>query len=100
MSKKQSIQVISRAADILRVLGENTNGLSLGQIANKVELPRSTVQRIVSALALEGLVSTEHGSGGIRLGSEIPNLARAYMSDAEGRLRNAMRQISEQTSET
>jgi DNA-binding IclR family transcriptional regulator len=100
MVKYQSIQVISRAAAILRTLGDNTDGLSLGQIAKSVNLPRSTVQRIVSALALEGLVSTERGSGGIRLGAEIPALARAYMSDATERLRQAMRAISDQTGET
>ncbi|MGI9493370.1 MAG: helix-turn-helix domain-containing protein, partial [Geminicoccaceae bacterium] len=52
----QGIQVIARAASILRALGEDTSGMSLGQIADKVGLPRSTVQRIVGALQAERLV--------------------------------------------
>ena len=100
MAKNQGIQVISRAADILRLLGRDTGGLSLGQIAKSVGLPRSTVQRIVSALSEEGFVSTERGDGGIRLGREIQNLAQAVSSDMRARLRPVMEQLVEETSET
>lgn len=70
------IQVISRAAAILRALREDPNGLSLGQIAERVGLARSTVQRIVAALQEERLVFVA-GSGGIRLGPEVTALAAA-----------------------
>ena len=70
-AKTRKVQVISRAAEILRLLAQETGGLSLGQIATRVDLPRSTVQRIVSALSTEGFVSAEKGNGGIRLGPEI-----------------------------
>ncbi|MEM6565108.1 MAG: IclR family transcriptional regulator [Pseudomonadota bacterium] len=91
---------MSRAANILRLLGVETNGLSLGQIAKNVELPRSTVQRIVSALALEGLISIDSGNAGIRLGPEIQSLAHAGAAGIKDRLRPAMRRISEATGET
>ena len=42
---RQGIQVIARAADILRTLENEGDGLSLTQISKRVELPRSTVQR-------------------------------------------------------
>ncbi|MEX0370137.1 MAG: IclR family transcriptional regulator [Tateyamaria sp.] len=100
MTKNQGIQVISRAADILRLLGRETGGLSLGQISKRVGLPRSTVQRIISALAGEGFVSTARGDGGIRLGREIQNLARAVSSDMRARLRPVMEQLAEDTGET
>ncbi|MEM1236203.1 MAG: IclR family transcriptional regulator [Pseudomonadota bacterium] len=98
--KNQGIQVITRAASILRVLGEETDGLSLGQIAGRVNLPRSTVQRIVAALALEGFVSTEKGYGGIRLGAEIQTLAQATATDIKEALRPVMQEISKATGET
>lgn len=98
--KNQGIQVISRAARILRLLGDETEGLSLGQIATRVDLPRSTVQRIVAALALEGFVSTEKGYGGIRLGAEIQSLAQASATDIRETLRPVMQEISEATGET
>ncbi|WP_299046119.1 IclR family transcriptional regulator [uncultured Tateyamaria sp.] len=92
--------MISRAADILRLLGRETGGLSLGQIAKHVELPRSTVQRIVAALVGEGFISTRRGDGGIRLGPEIQSLAQAVSSDMRARLRPVMERLSEATSET
>ena len=98
--KNQGIQVISRAATILRLLGEETDGMSLQKIAAKVELPRSTVQRIVSALALEGLIASDQRDSGIKLGPEIQRLARASSIDVKDWLRPVMRSISEQTGET
>ncbi|WP_299406752.1 IclR family transcriptional regulator [uncultured Roseobacter sp.] len=98
--KTQGIQVISRAADILRVLGANSGGLSLGQIARKVDLPRSTVQRIVSALIHEGLVASDGGSGGLRLGDEIRVLANAPAFDLREHFRPLLDQIAAATSET
>ncbi len=73
----QGVQVISRAAEILRVLKNDNSGLSLGQIAERVQLPRSTVQRIVNALLSERLVMSSSAEGGLRLGSEIQSLAAA-----------------------
>ncbi len=99
-SQNQGIQVISRAANILRLLGEETDGLSLGQIAKRVELPRSTVQRIVTALAQEDFISTEKGDKGIQLGREIQKLAQASGSGIKDRLRPVMKQISDKTGET
>ncbi|MEL7125128.1 MAG: IclR family transcriptional regulator [Pseudomonadota bacterium] len=98
--KATGIQVIARAADILRALSHEANGLSLGQIARKVNLPRSTVQRIVSALSSEGFISTEDGSGGIRLGPEIQMLAQASVRDTKDLLRPVMQRIAEETGET
>ena len=98
--KNQRIQVISRATDILRLLGRETGGLSLGQIARAVELPRSTVQRIVAALSAEGFIASDNSSGSIRLGPEILNLAQASTSDMRDRLRPVMQSLSEQTGET
>ena len=98
--KNQGIKVISRATDILRVLGQSTTGLSLGQIALRVSLPRSTVQRIVAALEFEGFISIEAGNAGIRLGPEVQSLAQARSSAIRDRLRPLMQQISEATGET
>lgn len=98
--KTQGIQVISRAADILRVLGENSGGLSLGQIARKVELPRSTVQRIVSALIHEGFAASDGSNGGIRIGDEIRVLANAPAFDLREHFRPLLEQIAAATSET
>src|SRR3972149_1459395 len=72
---KSQVQVIARAATILRALEEENASLSLGQIAQRVNLARSTVQRIVSALETEKLVIAATPNGRVRLGPTILRLA-------------------------
>lgn len=78
---KSSVQVIARAASILRALEDATPGLSLGQIAQRVNLARSTVQRIVSALETEKLVIAASPNGRVRLGPTILRLAASVRTD-------------------
>ncbi|MEP5153633.1 helix-turn-helix domain-containing protein, partial [Planktotalea sp.] len=66
-NSRNGIQVISRAAAVLRCLKDYPQGLSLGQIATEVSLPRSTVQRIVGALQSERLLISNVTGGGVRL---------------------------------
>jgi len=99
-NNNSGIQVISRAAGILRLLGRKADGLSLGQIAQEVELPRSTVQRIVSALSEEGLVANKNGNGNIQLGPQIQQLARASGGSIADRMLPIMKRLSAHTGET
>lgn len=78
---KSSVQVIARAAAILRALEDAAPGLSLGQIAQRVNLARSTVQRIVSALETEKLVIAASPTGRVRLGPAILRLAACVRTD-------------------
>ena len=94
------IQVIARAAAILRALKERRDGLSLAQIAERVGLPRSTVQRIVGALQSEGLVISAGPEGGIRLGPELHALADAARMDLAKVIRPLLQELSRETGET
>ncbi len=78
---KSQVQVIARAATILRALEDENAGLSLGQIAQRVNLARSTVQRIVAALETEKLVIAATPNGRVRLGPTILRLAASVRSD-------------------
>ncbi|WHY91407.1 IclR family transcriptional regulator [Neobacillus cucumis] len=99
-TKSSSVQVISRAAKILRALREHPKGLSLSQIAKEVGLARSTVQRIVTALEEERYVATASTNGGFRLGPEIAMLATAVHSDLREEIRPFLIQLSHQVNET
>jgi len=76
-SERQGVQVIARAAALLRALEKHPDGLSLGELAKAVSLPRSTVQRIVDALDNEGLVLAASQTSGVRLGPALMALAAA-----------------------
>lgn len=97
---RNGIQVIARAAAVLRTLKEAPSGMSLGQIAERVELPRSTVQRIVQALQEERLVITTGTAGGVRLGPELHALAGAAHYNIVDQLRPFLQEVMEETGET
>jgi DNA-binding IclR family transcriptional regulator len=99
-ARNSGIQVIKRAAIILRVLRDAPGGLSLGQIANRIDLPRSTVQRIIQALQEERLVSWSRASGGVVLGHEMRALAEAARFDIVGACRIILQEITEAHGET
>lgn len=99
-STRNGIQVIGRAANILRALKEDTGAMSLGQIAEHVSLPRSTVQRIVGALQAENFVVAEKGSSGFRLGPELTALAAATRYNTVEECRLLLAELSQETGET
>jgi DNA-binding IclR family transcriptional regulator len=71
------IQVIARAARILRALENEAGGLSLSEIALRVGLPRSTVQRIVTSLAEEQFLIAASPKSRVKLGPALIRLAKA-----------------------
>ena len=99
-ASSQGVQVIARAADILRVLKNDNEGLSLGQIAERVSLPRSTVQRIVNALLAERLVMAATAEGGLRLGPEIQALAAAGRINVAELIHPILSDLAKKTGET
>lgn len=78
---RNSIQVIARAAEILRLLVDHPDGLSLGEIAERTDLARSTVQRIVKALADEQFIVPASNRGGAKLGHGLIPLGNAARID-------------------
>jgi IclR family acetate operon transcriptional repressor len=74
-STASGIRVIARAADILRILGQNPDGLSIREIGKSIGVPRSTVQRMVEALDKESFVISASFNGGVRLGPGLIALA-------------------------
>ena len=94
------MQVISRAAAILRALKDSETELSLGRIAKRTGLPRSTVQRIAGALAEERLVAVDPERGGLRLGPGLESLAEAARASIVERCRGPMNDLAKETGET
>jgi len=100
VSEKNQVQVIARAAGILRALEGEAAGLSLGQIAQRVNLARSTVQRIVASLEREKLVIAASPNGRVRLGPTILRLASSVRSDFVAMARPFITRLSQELHET
>jgi DNA-binding IclR family transcriptional regulator len=99
-SRKQSIQVISRAASVLRALEDEPKGLSLGEIAQRVGLARSTVQRIVDALRSEQFVIAASPTAGVRLGPGLVRLAASASVEFDDITRPIIAGLSQSVGET
>ncbi len=94
------VQVVGRAAAMLRALDGHPEGLSLAAVAREVSLPRSTVHRLAAALLEEGLLEPASSSGGLRLGPEIRRLARGGQPDLRTELRPFLEMLSASLFET
>ncbi|HXP66634.1 MAG TPA: IclR family transcriptional regulator [Steroidobacteraceae bacterium] len=99
-SEAPSIQVIARAASVLRALEGEQTGLSLTQIAERVNLARSTVQRIVDALRAEHFVIAATPTSGVRLGPALIRLAASASVDFDLITRPLMVKLSQKLGET
>jgi DNA-binding IclR family transcriptional regulator len=97
---KQSVQVISRAANVLRALEGEKQGLSLAQIAQRVGLARSTVQRIVDALSEEHFLIAATPTSGVRLGPALTRLAESARVEFDDITRPLLIELSQSVGET
>lgn len=68
-----SIQTIKRAFTLLRALALGPVGVT--ELAERVELPKSTVARLLAALEAENAVEQIEAGGGYRLGPGLIDLA-------------------------
>ncbi|MEP2736557.1 MAG: IclR family transcriptional regulator [Erythrobacter sp.] len=98
--RRGGIQVIARAAVIMRALEDEPDGLSLGEIAARVDLARSTVQRIVAALAEEQLLIAATPKSRVKLGPALVRLARATNIEIEQIAHPIMEEFSRKINET
>ena len=96
---RNGVQVIARAAEILRTL-EGSDGMSLGQLAGRVSLPKSTVQRIINALDSENFVVSASPGGRLRLGPALVRIAHSIHFPIAETTRPYLRELSEKTGET
>jgi DNA-binding IclR family transcriptional regulator len=99
-ARRGSIQVIERAANILRALDGERDGLSLGQIAQRVGLARSTVQRIVDALSAEHFLIAATPNAGVRLGPAFVRLAASATVEFDQITRPIISTLSQGVGET
>ncbi|MBJ7518347.1 MAG: IclR family transcriptional regulator [Solirubrobacteraceae bacterium] len=93
------IQAIARAGRVLRALEAAPEGLTLAALSTAVDLPKSTVHRLVAALTEEELVTTSP-DGAIRLGGGLVRLGAATRRALRHDLRPVLAQLRDEVDET
>ncbi len=99
-AERTGVQVVHRTAAILTALRGEPDGLSLSQIAERVDLARSTVHRLVAALEQEGFVVAATSSRGFRLGPALASLASAASRDVTALIHPFLVELSQELNET
>jgi len=97
--RREGVQAIARAGLLLRALERHPDGLALGELSVAAGLPKSTVHRLVAALAAEDLVSARPGAR-IVLGSGLARLGAATARSLPEELRPVLERLRQQVDET
>ncbi len=70
-SEENNVRSINRALQILKCFSWNERRFTLTEIAQKVDLPKSTTSRLLATLENEGFLRKDEGSNHYKLGYEI-----------------------------
>lgn len=89
------LQTLSKALDILLLLGVSREKISVEEISGSLEIPESTTYRLLQTLEKKGFVERE-GRGALRLGYNILNLARDTYEKIDRQLSVAAQPVLEQ----
>jgi DNA-binding IclR family transcriptional regulator len=98
--RSKTINVVSKAAQVLKACQPSREGLSLGDIAERTKLPRSTVQRIVQSLIAEGFLTSDGTARSIALGPELLSMGALIAAEVIEQARPLLKQLSQETGET
>ncbi len=104
MSAKRTmgVQAVKRAIAILKAFSPEEPELGLAELSRRLNMPKSTVARLLHTLEEEGLVARDPETGLYRLGLELIRLANsAYQfTDLRRVARPYMKQLALQVGET
>ena len=95
-------QSIDRAAQLLVAVAESRDGLSVGELVERTDLPKSTVSRLVAALERNALVQRDSARGPLRPGPVLMRMARRGVPDRDlvELSAPAMQRMAEESEET
>jgi DNA-binding IclR family transcriptional regulator len=95
------VQVISRAAEIMRTLRSASDGITQSQLVGRLGLARSTVHRLLNALEAEGLVESSESRGGrYRIGPLVLQIAENAWKGLLVQIHPLLEELSREVFET
>ena len=98
--QRNGVQVLARAATILRLLAaDSSGGLTFSELVARSGLPRTTVHRIRAALEQEDFIFTDTATGRLHLGPGLMRLAMAKR-DLPTVVRPYLEQLARELNET
>jgi len=96
------VQTIERASGLLDILGQNSHGISLGDLSAKIGLPKGTTHRFLSSLSYVGYVRQDPKTRNYFLGLKLVELGQLLLSQLDLRKEADpfLRHLAERVGET
>jgi DNA-binding IclR family transcriptional regulator len=99
--RRSGVQVLARAATILRLLAaDSSGGLTFSELVARAGLPRTTVHRLRYALEEEGFVCADEDTGRLHLGAGLLELAIASRRDLPTAVSPYLERLARELNET
>jgi DNA-binding IclR family transcriptional regulator len=102
-SKSQNlVQTIERASQILDMLGQSPQGISIRELSTKINLPKGTIHRLLSSLLYFGYVRQDLKTRNYFLGFKLVELGNLLLGqlDLRKEAEHFLRDLAEGTNET
>jgi len=96
------VQTIERVSLILDILGKSPQGISVGELSEKVSLPKGTTHRLLSSLAYFDYVRQDSGTKNYSLGFKLVELGNRLLDQIDFRTeaRPFLVELADHTKET
>jgi DNA-binding IclR family transcriptional regulator len=74
------VRSADRALEILEILGTNKRGLKHGEIAHALNIPKSSLTKLLSSLLIKDYLTIDKVSGTYAIGPRVLSLANSYLA--------------------
>jgi len=81
--KEQNVQTLDRTLDIIELLATSPQGMGVTEIGLKLQLHKSTVHRLINALAHRGYIEKEQKTGQYKIGLKFIEISSLYLHQLE-----------------
>lgn len=97
--KEQNVQTLDRTLDIIELLATSAQGMGVTEIGLKLQLHKSTVHRLINALAHRGYIEKDQKAGLYKIGLKFIEISSLYLHQLELKAEAApiMRHLAEMT---
>ena len=101
MGRENIVKSVSRALDIITILSLKKGGLGVTEIANQIDINKSSVYRILSTLVQYGYVEQDEETGRYKLGYKFLEISSRLLDsiDLRGEARPVLQELETETNE-
>ncbi len=81
--KEQNVQTLDRTLDIIELLATCSQGMGVTEIGQQLQLHKSTVHRLINALAHRGYIEKDQRTGLYKIGLKFIEISSLYLHQLE-----------------